>query len=75
MIKVVWHYATIASIEIFHNKQEIGQHKFRLTDISPVSHTYLDAISIIIFNEIHWDFFLYGQTRTKYTICVKIFKI
>ena len=30
MIKVVWHYATIASIEIFHNKQEIGQHKFRL---------------------------------------------
>ena len=30
MIKEVWHYATIASIEIFHNKQEIGQHKFRL---------------------------------------------
>ena len=30
MIKVVWHYATIASIEILHNKQEIGQHKFRL---------------------------------------------
>ena len=30
MIKVVWHYATIASIKIFHNKQEIGQHKFRL---------------------------------------------
>ena len=30
MIKVVWHYATIASIEIFHNKQEIGQHEFRL---------------------------------------------
>ena len=30
MIKVVWHYATIASIEIFHNKREIGQHKFRL---------------------------------------------
>ena len=30
MIKVVWHYATIASIEIFQNKQEIGQHKFRL---------------------------------------------
>ena len=30
MIKVIWHYATIASIEIFHNKQEIGQHKFRL---------------------------------------------
>ena len=25
-----WRYATIASIEIFHNKQEIGQHKFRL---------------------------------------------
>ena len=31
MIKVVWHYATIASIEIFRNKREIGQHKFRLT--------------------------------------------
>ena len=30
MIKVVWHYATIASIEIFHNKREIGQHKVRL---------------------------------------------
>ena len=30
MIKVVWHYATIASIEIFHNKQEMRQHKFRL---------------------------------------------
>ena len=30
MIKVVWHYATIASIEIFRNKQEIEQHKFRL---------------------------------------------
>ena len=30
MIKVVWHYATIASIEIFHNKREVGQHKFRL---------------------------------------------
>ena len=30
MIKVVWHYATIASIEIFHNKREIGQHNFRL---------------------------------------------
>ena len=30
MVKVVWHYATIASIEIFHNKREIGQHKFRL---------------------------------------------
>ena len=30
MIKLVWHYATIASIEIFHNKREIGQHKFRL---------------------------------------------
>ena len=30
MIKVVRHYATIASIEIFHNKREIGQHKFRL---------------------------------------------
>ena len=30
MMKVVWHYATIASIETFHNKQEIGQHKFRL---------------------------------------------
>ena len=30
MIKVVWHYTTIASIEIFHNKREIGQHKFRL---------------------------------------------
>ena len=30
MIKVVWHYATIALIEIFHNKREIGQLKFRL---------------------------------------------
>ena len=30
MIKVVWHYATIASIEIFRNKREIGQHKFQL---------------------------------------------
>ena len=30
MIKVVWYYATIASIEIFHNKQEIGQNKLRL---------------------------------------------
>ena len=30
MIKVVWHYATIASIEIFRNEGEIGQHKFRL---------------------------------------------
>ena len=30
MIKVVWHYATIDSIEIFRNKWEIGQHKFRL---------------------------------------------
>ena len=38
-------------------------------------HIYLDAISTIIFNEIRWYFFLYGQTRTKNTICVKIFKI
>ena len=30
MIKVVCNYATIAAIEIFHNKREIGQHKFRL---------------------------------------------
>ena len=30
MIKVIWHYATIASIGIFRNKREIGQHKFRL---------------------------------------------
>ena len=38
-------------------------------------HTYLDAISTIIFNEIRWNFFLYGQERTKYTICIKILKI
>ena len=30
MIKVVWYYATIASIEIFRNKREIGQHNIRL---------------------------------------------
>ena len=30
MIKAVWQYATDASIEIFHNKREIRQHKFRL---------------------------------------------
>ena len=30
MIKVVGRYATIASIEIFRNKREIRQHKFRL---------------------------------------------
>ena len=29
MIKVVWHYATIASTEIFHDEREIGQHKFQ----------------------------------------------
>ena len=30
MIKVVWHYATIASTEIFHDKRETGQHENRL---------------------------------------------
>ena len=29
MIKVVWHYATIASTELFHDKRETGQHKFQ----------------------------------------------
>ena len=29
-MKIDWHYGTIASIEIFCNKREIGQHKFRL---------------------------------------------
>ena len=29
MIKVVRHYATIASTKIFHDKREIGQHKFQ----------------------------------------------
>ena len=28
-LKVVWHYATIASTEMFHDEREIGQHKFQ----------------------------------------------